>query len=195
MALVRPEELIHSLHLSISWGLMTSGELMAWGKAESHYPQLSINSIIIRPDTSPQVVFCFLWNGGTGERQVFPLQIIILLQQSSTAEGEGQMAKAVRPLVNNDFSWTKVSLRCSWYAGEGSSFSLAHLVSLWVLSSFFFSSSYISLLAWPRARHCATYLFFCYLDLHCFQKLCEDFPLHLQIPALSPDDLKTPPGK
>lgn len=44
VGLVRPEEVIPGLLLSTYAGLMTTGGLLTWGKAESSDPQLSINS-------------------------------------------------------------------------------------------------------------------------------------------------------
>lgn len=65
--------------------------------------------------------------------------------------------------------------------------------SLWPTLLSFFLHIFMSMTV---ARRCARYLFFlCDLDLHCFQKCHKDFPRHPQTPALSPDDLKAPPGK
>lgn len=88
---VRPEELIQAFHLSTFWRLMTMRELMAWGKAESCYPQLGINSIVIRPDTSPRLFSVSYEIEGGGKGKFF--QCIILLQQCSPARGDGEWQK------------------------------------------------------------------------------------------------------
>ena len=81
---------------------MTTGGLLTWSKAESCDPQLSINSIVIRPDTSPQAVF--LQNGGWERGKFFHYGALFCYSRALLLWARDGVVKTVRLLVQRDFS-------------------------------------------------------------------------------------------
>lgn len=100
VALARPEELILGPHVSIWGGLMTTGKLMAWGKAGSCQPLLSWI-----PWLSGQTLFQSSFHCWGREVNFFFHRILFFSNRPPARGGGHGTGKNYEASVNTGFFW------------------------------------------------------------------------------------------